>query len=573
MGILILITKITGIFKLQIITSIYGIKSVQLDLFNAANVIPEFIFTIVAIGGINAALIPVFNKALINEKPKQFERTFSTIVNLFFVTLLAICVTVFIFAPQIIDLTLQIKLLNTENQLSGQDYETFVNLLRILLFSPIILCISSIFSSILQIRSHFWITALAPLFYNLGIIGSALFLTTKDNDITILAYGVILGSLLHFFVQLPAILQSKIKYNPFIFDVKDYYVKSAVRQTLPRILGLTSDYIGNIFQTFLALRLLTGSLTAFRLAVSIRDLATSIFGLSIAQATFPKMAEMAARNEMKEFQKLFSYSIRVILLWTIPITCILIVLRTPVVQLLFGIFSKNIDFSETNLVSYTFLFLSLGIIFYAVLGVVNRAFYSLNDSRTPTVVSLVSIFFEIALTYALVNLFSHFDDSLSVSPFFIASNFNNYFLNGNSPAAIGGIALASTIAIFFNLSALIILLKGKGADFFYQSHFIFHKLASGIFMTIVGLLWFKYMNPILASATILFDTTTVLGVLSTTIVTIVVMSFVYYAAEVVQGDEDAQTINKSIVRIKDYASKAFELIRRNKVRSVGSQVT
>lgn len=563
MGILIFLTKITALFKLQILTAIYGIRSVELDLFNAANVIPEFIFTIVVIGGINAALIPVFNQTSINESEARLKQVFSTIVNIFFLVLFVICITVFFFAPQIIQLTTQVHLSNTSNDLSPHDFQLFVELLRILVFSPIILCVSSIFSSILQVKRSFWITTLAPLFYNLGIIGSSILLTYYNNDIKILAYGVLVASLLHFLIQLPAIIRAGIRYTPFSFKVKDPYVQKAVKNTLPRVIGLTSDYIGNIFQTLIALNLVTGSLNAFKLGTSLRDLPSSIFGLAVAQSVFPQMSELAEKKEMGEFQKLFSQAIRTILFWTIPITAVFIVLRTPIVQLLFGIVNKDITFDDTNLVSYSILFLSFGIIFYSILAVVNRAFYSLNDSATPTVVSLFVIFIELTLTYTLVNLFSHFDESLSLNPFFLLSNLDNYFKNGNSQAAVGGIALASSIAIFINLAILIWALKRKGTNFFYEPQHIFRKLLSGLVTILIGFVAFKYLNGF-------FDTTKVVGVFLSTANISVIMLVSYYLCEKYVGDEDVKIFDNFVKRITRVFSRVKEAFSHNEVIGVGT---
>lgn len=563
MGVLILLTKLTSLVKSQILIAIYSIKSVELDLFNAANVIPEFIFSIVVIGGINAALIPVFNKITISESEKEQKLIFSTIVNIFIFVLLILCSLVFIFTPQILGSITQLRLPNTNNSLSPADFELLVELVRILIFSPIILCVSSIFSSILQVKKAFWITALAPLFYNIGIIFSSYILTHFNNDIKILAYGVLLASFLHFMIQLPSIIQAGIQYNPFSFEVKNFYVVKAIKNTLPRTIGLTSDYIGSIFQSLMALNLVTGSLNALRLATSIRELPASLFGLSIAQSVFPRMSELVEKGDNEGFQKIFSKAIRMVLFWTIPVTAIFIVLRTPISQLLFGLFQKEGDFEGTNMVAYALLFLSLSVIFFSVLGIVNRAFYSLNDSVTPTIVSIIVIFFELTMTYTLVNLFSHFDESLSLNPLYLVSNIDNYFSNGNSPAALGGIALASTLAIGLNVTILIFRLRKKGPDFFYEAHYIYKKFISGILMLLVGFLIFKYTNDF-------FDTTRVVGVFLTTLNSTFFMLITYYLSEKLLLDEDISLLDNFLSKGDIYFKKVKGLFKRNKIVSVGT---
>lgn len=556
-------TKIVSLVKLQLLTTVYGIRSKDLDIFNAANTIPEFIFTIVVIGGINASLIPVLTQTSLKEDDQELKRVFSSIVNIFFLTLFFLCIFVFIFAPQIVEPIIKMKIAGTEAPLSQADIQEFIRLLRILIFSPIILCISSIFSSILQIKKRFFISALSTLFYNIGIIIATLVASLLDRDIEILAFGVILGSILHFVVQLPAIIKSKILYSPWVLVYNDLYVIKAVKQTIPRIIGLTSDYIGNIFQTILALGLATGSLTSFRLAISIREIPTTMFGIAISTSVFPKLSELASQKKLHEFQKLFSQALRSILFWTLPITALLLVLRTPVVRLLFGLFNDSVDFSETRLVSWSLLFLSLGIVFYSVLNLVNRAYYSLDDSKTPTIVSIIVIFFELLLTYALVNLFSHFDDSLTVNPFTIIPNISNYFTKGDSQAAIGGIGLASSISIFVNLWLLTWFLKRKNINLFHEPSFIFKKLISAVVMFCVGLISFKIFE-------VFFATTKVIGLVFFTFNVTVIMCGSYYFMEKWLKDDDITILDDPIKKFKIGLRKFKKLMKTQEVTNVGA---
>ncbi|BDQ05040.1 MAG: hypothetical protein KatS3mg084_0558 [Candidatus Dojkabacteria bacterium] len=561
MGIIILLTKLTSLLKSQLLVAVYGIRSRELDLFHAANVIPDFIFSVIVIGGINAALIPIFSKINLDEPYEIQTKILSSILNIFVICLLFISIAVYIFAPQAIHYVVNINLPNINNKLTPDEYHMLIDLLRILIFSPIILCLSAIFSSILQVKKLFWITAFAPLFYNIGIIITTLVIRIFHLDVKFLAYGVIFASVLHLLIQLPAIFQANIHYQVLSFAFNNSYVINAIRNTIPRSIGLASEYIAGIFQAFIALNITTGALNALRLATSLRDIPTSVFGLAIAQSIFPHISELAQSNRLDDLQKVFSRAIRILLLWTIPITVVVIVLRTPMTQLIFGLFSKSGDFQGTNMVSYTLLFLAISIISLSIVGIINRTFYALNDSVTPTLVSIFIIFFEISLTYALVNLFSNFDESLSVNPIFIISNINSYFSNGNSPAAIGGIALASSISTTINVSILIFLLRKKGINFFYEQSYISKKFLSGLISLILGLIVFKYTNDFI-------DTTRVVGVLLTSINSSMFILMTYYLSENFLKDDDVLLIDDLITKTKPYLNKVLFLFNRNKIIGV-----
>ncbi|MFW5720550.1 MAG: murein biosynthesis integral membrane protein MurJ [Candidatus Dojkabacteria bacterium] len=563
MAILIFVGKISGIVKQQVLVGIFGLRSQELDLFLAANTIPEFIFLIVALGGINAALIPVFSQTSANNDAVMLKRVFSSIVNVFFVVMVFLCTLIFIFAPQLVNLVFKLEVGNSGSTLTTEDVDQFVSLLRILIISPVILSVSSIFSSILQIRKQFFVTQFAPIFYNAGLILVAVFVLPRVNyDITYLAYGVLLGSVLHFLIQLPAIFKVRISYSMFIWDIRNIYVLQALKQAAPRTIGLATDYIANIFQTVIALQLVTGSFASFKLALSIREIATLVFGLSVAQALFPRMSELGSEKNITELQDIFSQGLRTILFWTLPVAAMIIVLRTPIVQLVYGLFSDKVDLEETSLLSYCLLFLSLGVVFFASLNIINRVFYSLNDSVTPTVVSVMVITIEIALTYVLANIFSHFSTfSLNPAAF---TTVEDYFTKGQGQAAIGGVALAATIAITINVILLSIFLYLRHSiKVWYQPEKILKKVVSASFSLAIGFAVFKFLGDF-------FRSDRVIGVMLLTLFTSSSMMLVYYLMEKLLKDEDVNILDDPVKRGRKAIKHFLRLVRKSEVSGVST---
>jgi peptidoglycan biosynthesis protein MviN/MurJ (putative lipid II flippase) len=182
----------------------------------------------------------------------------------------------------------------------------------------------------------------------------------------------------------------------------------------------------------------------------------------------------------------------------------------------------------------------------------------MDDSKTPTIVSIVIILFELSLTYGLVNLFSHFDQSLSVNPLTIFNNLDYYFTRGDSVSAIGGIALASSIAIFFNVSILIYFLNKKGVNFFFESKHIFKKLISAVIMFVVGLVSFKFFDAF-------FDTNRVFGVFFFTINMTVIMFGTFVLSEKILGDEDISILDDPIKRFRKSTSRFLQILKTDEV--------
>lgn len=559
-SILFLLTKLSALIKTQVLTALYGIQSRELDIFNAANIIAEFIFSVVVIGSVNSTIIPLLAQ-IQNKDENVFTKITSTIINFYTLLLLIICFVIIVFANQLAWIIKITDLPGINNNLNQDELNLFTSMLRVLMFSPIILSISTLYSSVLQIKKSFWITAIAPAFYNIGIIIFALLSIPFNKNPMILAYGVVCASFLHLLVQLPAIHKKGLKYS-LTFDFRNPYLTNALKNAIPQTIGVMTEYIVFIFQSFVALNAVTGTLNAFRLASSIKEIPYSLIGLSITLSVFPKISELAYENKVDDFKRIISEAIRKMVILLTPIICVLIVLRTPISQLLFGLFEKGGDFQGTNMISYALLFLSISILFVSINGLLNRTFYALGDVKTPTIIKIISSFVELICTYGLVNLFSHFDESLSLDPIYFILNFSNYFSSGNSPAAIGGIALAVSIGSFVNFALLFFFLN-KRIKVTEEMHRASLKIISGILSIMVGFLFFKITNNF-------FETTKVVGVLLTTINSTTVILLSFYLFERIIKDEDVKFIENLITKTKSNVIKLFKLIKKINIVGVNT---
>jgi hypothetical protein len=173
------------------------------------------------------------------------------------------------------------------------------------------------------------------------------------------------------------------------------------------------------------------------------------------------------------------------------------------------------------------------------------------------------IFFELALTYGLVNLFSHFPEDLSVNPFTVIQNVDYFFSKGTSEAAIGGIGLASSISIVVNLWFLGIFLKRKGVHLFHESSFIYKKIFSSFVMLVVGLVSFKVFE-------FFFITNKVIGLIFFTINVTLIMGATYYFMEKLLQDEDINILDDPIRKFKKAFAAFKQIIKTDKVTNVGA---
>ena len=138
-------------------------------------------------------MIPVVSSLLATDETARAWRVVSTIANLMLIALLVLAVIVFVAAPAIIPVITP--------GFSQAQWDRTVDLTRIMILSPIFLALGSLATSVLNARGRFAASAIAPIVYNLAIIGAA-WLLAPTYGVTGLAIGVVAGAIGHLLVQL-----------------------------------------------------------------------------------------------------------------------------------------------------------------------------------------------------------------------------------------------------------------------------------------------------------------------------------------------------------------------------------
>ena len=279
-----------------------------------------------------------------------------------------------------------------------------ISLTRVILFGQVILVLGSFFIGILQSFQRFVIPSLSPVFYNLGIIIGIVFLS-KSFGIMGAAYGVVLGALLHALVQLPILWSLGFRFK---FPLKFFHpgVREIIKLMSVRTLGLAAEQINETVGVALASLASIGSVTYLTFAQHLQVVPIGLFGATLAQAALPVLSSEKARGKIEEFKITILTTLHQILFLTLPATAILIVIRIPVVRLVFG--ASQFNWKATVLTGATLAFLAIGLAAQAISLLLVRGFYALKDTKTPVVVSLIVVFLNIILSLYFM-LFLKFD--------------------------------------------------------------------------------------------------------------------------------------------------------------------
>lgn len=484
---ILLVTKILGFIKLRTIAQLFGVSH-ELDIFWAAFTIPDMLFTILVAGSINAAIIPIFSEVFYKDGKERLDKFFNHLSLIITGTCTFLALLLFIFAPQITSFIINSSMLqhalNFSQNLNSQDYDLFVKLTRIMLLSPILLGFSSIVTAYLQVQKKFFITSLAPLFYNLAmIVGPIIFVVFGKMGVEGVAMSAVLGSLLHLLIQLPIFVANyehrySISVNTLKEALSDSKVIKAIRLAIPRTIGIIGEQINSVVNTLISFSLAAGALSSYRYALSLHQFPINIIGSAVAQLALPDLAQYSDLEHREKFTKIFNSSIQFALYLVLPMIAIFVVLRLPIVRLVYG--SGAFDWRATILTSWCLVLLSFSILGQTIDQIILRAFYALKETWLPLIGIAISIVVNIVLAYLLTNFFSHYYDwrpiveqmfsqissadgagFLVVFKSFVGDFFRWSTNRGDSDMAVGGLSLALGISYMVEVLILYILLNVK----------------------------------------------------------------------------------------------------------------
>jgi putative peptidoglycan lipid II flippase len=390
---LFVISRTLGLFREIAISHQFGTGG-DLDAYLAAFRLPDILFQVVAGGALASAFIPTFASYLAQGDEQGAWRLASAVINLVLAVTAGLSLLAAVFAPWLAQMVIVPGFAPERQALTAR-------LMRLMLVTPAVFGVSGVVMGILNARQHFLLPALAPILYNLGIITGALVLA-PSMGVDGLALGVIAGALGHLLVQVPGLLRHGLRYTPTL-GLRDPGVHEVGRLMLPRVGGLAAVQVNFLVNTILASGLAAGSLAALNYSWLLMLLPQGIFAQSVATAAFPTFSAQAARHQRAEMRSTLSATLRAVLYLTIPAAVGLLVLRGPLVEIVFqrGAFTEG----STEMVAWALGFFVLGLPAHALVEIVVRAFYAMHDTKTPVMIGVAAMGLNVALSLAFIAAF------------------------------------------------------------------------------------------------------------------------------------------------------------------------
>ena len=422
------LSNLVGLLRQILMTAAFGTEA-DMEAFNAANRVSEILFNLLAGGALASAFIPTFTALLTVQNRRGAWKLASAVTNLLLVILTLASALAALFAPQIVRYILAPGFADDPAKTT-----LTIELMRVMLPTVVIFGLSGVAMGVLNSHQSFFVPALAPLMYQLGMIFGILVLS-PSMGIFGLAWGVVIGASLHMLLQIPFLTRLGGRYYA-TFGLKNPDVLEVARLMGPRLLGVAVVQLNFLVNTRLASYMLEGSVTAIVLAFSLLLMPQAAIAQSIAIAALPIFSAQVALGKLDQMRATLATSLRGVLLLSVPATMGLILLREPIIVLLyqhgeFGTYS-------TQLVSWALLWFAAGLVGHAVVEIMARSFFALHDTKTPVTVGIVAM----SLNVIFSVLFSRWFTQLGWMPH-------------------GGLALANTVATALEMAGLLILMRRR----------------------------------------------------------------------------------------------------------------
>ncbi len=364
------------------------------DIYYAAFRLPDLVLNLMILGAISSALMPVFNRYLQKDDEKRAWHVANAVITIAFIVLTSAIVILFFLMPLVIHLIVP--------NFSTLDKNQTIMVSRILLLSPLLFGISYLYTGVLNSFKRFFAPAIAPLIYNGSIIFGTIVLAPMyprgdQKQIIVLALSVVFGALLHMLIQIPSMKHVGFKFK-WTADYKDIAVRQIGKLMIPRTIALGANQI--MFTAFTAFASAShGTLSYFTYANNIQTMPSVVFGLSFATAVFPSLSTAHNQDDDVKFSYYARRTMRIIIAVLIPISALLILLRVGIEHAILA-FSLH----EAKITADTLALFSISLVFSGLVPLLARCFFAMENTITPTIISLVASVSSIIFAYFLKDM-------------------------------------------------------------------------------------------------------------------------------------------------------------------------
>ncbi len=433
-GLATLLSRVFGFIRDMVVAGFFG-AGLATDAFFVAFRIPNLLRRLFAEGSLTIAFVPVFTEYLTKRSKEDALELASAAFTLLSIILTLVSVAGILLSPWIV-MVMAPGFADAPDKYALTVFLTRLMFPYIFFISLVALCMG-----ILNSLRHFAAPALAPVVLNLCMIASVFAL--KDlfaEPILSLAVGVMAGGILQLAMQFPFLRRVGARLRPNL-RFNHPGIRKIGLLMLPAVFGAAvyqaSIFIGTILASFLP----GGSVSYLYYADRVVQLPLGVFAIAVGTAALPSFSEQVAGEDYEKLKRTISFSLRLILFVTIPAMVALIILRVPIISVLFQ--RGQFDISSTVPTAQALLYYAVGLWAFSCIRVVVSAFYALQDTRTPVRIAVAALLVNVVMGVVLMFPMKH-----------------------------SGLALATSIASAVNILMLAVILERKVGRFLQRDFWV-----------------------------------------------------------------------------------------------------
>lgn len=491
-----LLSQLLALVRDRLLASSFGAGEL-LDLYYAAFRLPDLLFVGVASLLSLYALLPVLSKLEV-ERPGLVVAFMRRLLLLFFVFMGGACAVFYVFAPELAAFAAP-GIANTPARLAELTFIT-----RILLLQPILLGLSNLLASLTQLHHRFVLYSISPLLYNLGIIGG-ITLLYPSMGVQGLAWGVVMGALLHALVQVPFFSQHHFYKSNNSAGISQssrelswretfIYMREVLVLSVPRTFSLAAGQVALLVAIALASLLSAGSISVFTFAWNLQAVPLTIIGVSYSVAAFPTLARFFAGANTAEFVRHIEAALRHIIFWAIPATVLIVVLRAHIVRVILG--AGAFDWSATRLTAAALALFALSLGAQSISLLIARAYYAAGNTVKPLVLAIIEVAVAVTAAVALVAAFNTY-------PFFRLFIESLLRVEGVPGTAVLMLALGLTLgAVVRFIAGVCFIARDFAVPLRAVRRLSFESLSAAVIGGAAAYATLQLFNPLLDTATV-----------------------------------------------------------------------
>lgn len=419
-----LISRIFGFVRDMVTAQLFGAAG-AFDAFSVAFRIPNFMRRLFAEGSFSQAFVPVLSDYQKNKSAEDMRNFLNAIAGTLGFVLLCVTIVGELFAPEIV------RVFAPGFDKAGPRYELAVTMLRITIPYLMLISLTAFSGAILNTYSRFWVAAFTPVFLNIVMISTAIWLSPQFAvPIIGLAWGVFIAGVVQLLFQWPFLKKLRLLPTPKV-NFRDPGVRRVLKQMVPALFGVSVSQLNLLLDTLFASFLIVGSVSWLYYSDRLMEFPLGIFGVAISTVILPHLSRHHASQSEEDFSLTLDWALRCILLVGVPAGVVFALMSGPLLSTLFQ--HGRFDAHAVIMASKSLSMFAIGIAPFMLIKILASGFYAKQDMRTPVRVGILAMISNMVFNLILI-----------------------------WPLAHAGIALATSLASIVNMGFLFYFLRKKG---------------------------------------------------------------------------------------------------------------